>query len=231
MRIAICSPGTEDGLPPDEMKRRRARLNALISQDIDAEFFFTIGYNCFDHAASPDHITSVEQRTVEAMKRGLAWEPTVITTMGGIEPGIDAARQEITSVPIVGPAKSTYDVAFHLGARLGLIVYEEQLIAPIMGLARKYHANGVVVGCRAINIPIPDLYPRRDDVRQGLVDCSRQLVDQDGATMIFAQGLSMVPSSMSAHELSSLIGVPVLDGELCTIRTAEMIARIAHGSS
>ena len=61
-------------------------------------------------------------------------------------------------------------------------------------------------------------------MRQRLVSVAKELLEQDGATAIVAIGLSMVPSSMSADELSRRLGgVPVLDAERIAVHTAELI--------
>jgi|GEM_PF-5167305 len=223
-RIAIVSPNAADGLPADEMERREARLMSRIGADFDRRHFFPTGVTVFARPFTMEHITSVADLTLDAMRQAAAWDPDVILTLGGIEPAVAAGREILGDIPIVGTAKSTYDVATSIGGRMGLLVYEEKIIEPIMGLAKKYGVDGMVANCRAIDIPLPELYPRRPEVRERVVEVGRRLIEEDGATMLFAQGLSMVPSSMPAEELAGILGVPVLDGELSTVRAAEIVA-------
>ena len=131
-------------------------------------------------------------------------------------------------MPVIGVAQSTYAVAGQLGARLGLIVYEPGIIEPIMDVARACRADHLVANVRSIDVPMSELYPRRVHVREKLVEEASQALTQDGATMIYVQGRSMVPATMSAEELSSRIGAPVLDPLRISVRTAEMIAALSQ---
>ena len=68
--------------------------------------------------------------------------------------------------------------------------------------------------------------PKLPTVKQRRVEESREALRQDGATVIYAQGMSMVPATMTAQELSRRIGAPVLDPLRISVQTAEMIARL-----
>lgn len=226
MRIAAISPTSHDGLPADEVARRAARRQSYASAGTVFEDFFITGNNVFAQKFSMDFITDVAERTFEITKLAAETNPDVIMVAGGIEPGAAASRSLIKNIPIVTTGQAAYNVAyqlgFHVGHKLGILVYEEKIIEPIMAQAKLHRADWMVADIRAIDIPLPELHPRRPEVRRRMVEVGRDMVAA-GATMVFPQGLSMTPAAMDEHELSREIGVPVLNGERILVRASEMI--------
>lgn len=228
MRIAAVHPSSVESLPEEETRRRALRRKSYASPGTELVDYHVVGNSIFNQPFSAGFAGDVIERSAQQIRAAAASAPDAIMVLGGIEPGVRICREEIRQVPIVGTGQSTFHVALQIGAqvgyRLGLLVYEDSLIAPIREQACYYKADWMVSEIRSIDIPLPELYARRPEVRERMIKVARQLVAA-GATMIFPQGLSMMPSTMSAEELSREIGgVPVLNGEQITIRTAEMLA-------
>ncbi|MBN9887200.1 hypothetical protein [Salipiger abyssi] len=226
MKIAAVSPSSSDGLPPEEIARRKARRQSYASPGTVFEDFNISGNNVFAQKFSMDFITDVAERTHLITRAAAESNPDVIMVSGGIEPGAAASRQEIQSVPIVSTGQAAYNVAyqlgFHVGHKLGIMVYEEKIIDPIMAQATLHRADWMVTAIKQIDVPLPELNVKRELVRERMVEVAKELV-AGGATMIFPQGLSMMPAAMDEYELSKACGVPVLNGEKILVRTAEMI--------
>ncbi|RJG46067.1 aspartate/glutamate racemase family protein [Mesorhizobium sp. DCY119] len=229
MRIAAISPSADDGLPEEEMVRRQKRLESYMSPGTEFEQLYIAGNSIFNEKFSWKHGLDVMDRTAALAIKAAETRPDVIMIQGGIEPGVKAAREKIKDIPIVSTGQSTYNAAFQLGEqvgyKLGLIVYEDPVIEPIMDQARYYRADWMVTDCRSIGIPTNELYPRRPEVRERVIAVAKDLV-RDGATMIFPQGLSMCPATIGEDELSAEIGVPVLNGLKILVRTAEMMGSL-----
>lgn len=229
MLIAIVSPSSENGLPAEEMQARRMRLQGYFSPGTILRQFHISGDNIFDSRFTAGHVESVAQRTVAAIMEAASIGPDVIMVSGGIEPGVAAARDLIKHIPIVGTGQSTYNVAQQLGGqlgyRLGILVYEDSIVEPILAQARSYRLDWMISGIRAIGIPLNELHARRPEVRERVIAVSRELV-AEGASMIFPQGLSMVPATLDENELSRETGVCVLNGLRILARTAEMMGSL-----
>lgn len=229
MKIAAISPTSQDGLPPEEVALRNARRQSYASPGTVFEDFHITGNNVFAEKFTMDFITDVAERSFEVTKQAAATNPDVIMVSGGIEPGASSSRQVVRNVPIVTTGQAAYNVAYqlgyHVGHKLGIIVYEEKIIDPIMAQAALHKADWMVSGIKAIGIPLPELLPRRQEVIQRVIEVARELV-AEGATMIFPQGLSMMPASINEHELSRAVGVPALNGERILVRTAEMMGSL-----
>lgn len=228
MRIAIVHPYDRDTFPEEEIQRRETRVAGLVHPETDLEHFYLLGASIMTRTfGDAEHVQSTLVVMHERIMEAAATRPDAISIHGGVEPGVAAAREAVPDIPIIGTGEATYSIARQLGARLGLLVFEPALIEPITAIAKQHGMGKMVVNCRDIGTTLPELYPNRPQVRERVVEQSRRLVEKDGATAIFAQGLSMVPCSISAAELSERIGVTVLDGEMCTLRTAELCGALA----
>ena len=231
MRLAAVHPSSEDSLPREEIDRRRSRQRAVLSSGTELVDYYTVGNSIFNAPfGKAGFVNDIVERVAQRIRDAAAQRPDAIVVLGGVEPGVAIARKEIRDIPIIGVAQSTYNAAFALGEqighKLGMLVYESSIVEAIWGQARYYKADWMVTDIRDIGISLPNLYPQRAEVRKQIITVSKGLV-ADGATMIFANGLSMVPSSMSADELSTALGgIPVLDGEQTALHTAEMFARL-----
>lgn len=223
-RIALVLPGSDNDLPAEEIARRVARMRSYFATDVEVEHFYNQGNSIFETGFSKEHAESTFDNVAQRICEAAATHPDVIMVHGGIEPGMWIAQQSLDSIPVVGTALSTYTVAAFMNLRLGLLVYEDGLIDPIMDLARFHRMDHLVVGCRSIGISLSELYDRREEVRRRVIEVGRRLVEEDGASGVFAQGLSMVPAAITSDELRGHLGVPALDGELITARTAAMVA-------
>ena len=125
---------------------------------------------------------------------------------------------------MIGVAQATYAVAEQLGLRLGLVAYEAGIVDAIWEGARACRADHLIASVRHIGVPMPELVPRRAHVRERIVEESRAALADDGAEAIYVNGMSMMPSAMTAEELASQIGAPVLDPLSIAFRTAELVA-------
>ena len=225
MRLAVVYPWSRDGLPEGERQQRYDRLLATVSPGTEVSFYHVERINVFSASHTSSHIAGVGADAAQQIERAAAEGADVVLVSGGIEPGVALARGRV-SVPVVGTAQAVYAVAAQLGARLGIIVYVAASIEDNWAVARSHHADHLIASIREIGIPGPELYPRREEVRRRVVEVARELLEQDGATAIYPIGLSMVPASISAEEVASQVGAPVLDGERITVRTAELIGEL-----
>lgn len=227
MRIVVVFPWARGGLPEEEEAHRRALVTAAASPGTEIDFAQIEQASMFSEPFSGPNTSRVVDEIVQTIERAARDAPDAILVWGGLDPGVALARQQVR-VPIIGVAQATYAVAAQLGARLGLVVYEPGIVEPIMDVARTCRAEHLIVGVRSIDVPMPELTPRRGHVRERLVEVARAALARDGATAIYVKGMSMVPAAMSADELSSRIGAPVLDPLSISMRTAEMIAALAR---
>lgn len=230
LRLAAIHPTSEAGLPEVERRAREERRKSYVSPDTELRDYYVSASSIFERPFDGGHVDGVVQATVRRIHEAAEDDPDAIVVLGGIEPGVRIAREQIRHIPIVGTGQSAYQVALQVGSqvghKLGILVYEPSIIEPMKEQGRFYGIDWMVTDMRSIDIPLPELYGRRPEVRERMIKVAREMVSR-GATMVFPQGLSMMPATMSAEELSNeLNGVPVLNGKQIAICTAEMLARL-----
>jgi allantoin racemase len=223
MRIVVVFPWGDGSLAEDEEAHRRGFALQSASPGTEIAFTHTEQASMFSTSYSRQHTSRVIDELVQAIERAAQDRPDAIMVWGGLDPGVVPARARV-SVPVIGVAQATYAVAAQLGARLGLIAYEAGIVDAIREGARVCGVEYLVASVRHIGVPMPDLIPRRAHVRERIVEEARAGLAQDGATAIYVNGMSMMPSAMTAEELAEEIGAPVLDPLGIAFRTAEMVA-------
>jgi allantoin racemase len=226
MRIVVVFPWSQGSLSDEEEAHRRALATAAASPGTEVDFVQIEQASILGEPFSGRNTARVIDEIAAAIERATPSGPDAFLVWGGLDPGVAPARQRV-DVPVIGVAQATYAVAAQLGARLGLVVYEAAIVEAIWEGARRYGVEHLIASVRPIDVPMPDLTPRRAHVRERVVEEARAALAQDGAQAIYVNGMSMVPAALSAEELSGLIGAPVLDPLRIGMRTAEMVAETA----
>lgn len=225
MRIVVVFPWAQGSLSEAEEAHRRTLAKAAASPGTELDFVQIEKSSMFSEAFSRQNTSRVVGEIVEAIERAARNAPDAMLVWGGLDPGVALARQRV-DVPVIGVAQATYAVAAQLGARLGLVVYEAGIVDAIVEGARACGVDHLIASVRPIDVPMPDLTPRRAHVRERLIEVAQAALVQDGAMAIYVNGMSMMPAAMSAEDLSSQIGAPVLDPLRIAMRTAETIVEL-----
>jgi allantoin racemase len=225
MRIVVVLPWSPGSLSDAEEAHRRALATAAASPGTEVDFVQIQQASILGEPFSGRNTSRVIDEIVAAIERAAPTGPDAFLVWGGLDPGVAPARERV-DVPVIGVAQATYAVAAQLGARLGLVVYETAIVEAIWAGARRYGVEHLIASVRPIEVPMPDLTPRRAHVRERVVEEARAALVQDGAQAIYVNGMSMLPAAMSAEELSGVIVAPVLDPLRMGMRTAELVAGI-----
>ena len=223
MRIVLVFPWAQGSLSEDEEAHRRGLVRAAASTGTDVDFVQIEQASMFSEAFSARNTSRVVDEIVLAIERAAPSRPDAFLVWGGLDPGVALARNRV-DVPVIGVAQATYAAAAQIEARLGLVVYEAGIVDAVREGARRCGVAHLVASVRSIDIPMPDLTPRRAYVRERIVEETTLALQQDGATAIYVNGMSMLPAAIGAEELSDRIGAPVLDPLRIGMRTAELVA-------
>lgn len=208
--------------PPEEMERRRRAIERCASPDseivfgiIDATVFRRSNSEVNALTAAP----LVAAKAKEAEEAGI----DAVVPFGTLDIGVELARH-LVRIPVVGAAQSTFLLAANLSRRIGVISYERTSIPFTRKNARAWGVEDLVVSWQTIETPLVASAAEHDSMRDRIVACCRRAID-DGAEIIFPQGVTMIPVHYSAREISDEIGVPVLDALAISIQTAELMVR------
>ncbi len=225
MRIVVVFPWSQGSLSDAEEEHRRALAATAASPGTEVDFVQVEQSSMFSEPFSARNTSRVVDEIVQAVERAAPSRPDAFLVWGGLDPGVALARQRV-NVPVIGVAQATYAAAAQLEARLGLVVYEAGIVDAVREGARRCGVAHLVASVRSIDVPMPDLTPRRDYVRERIVEEATLALQQDGATAVYVNGMSMMPAAIGAEELSDCIGAPVLDPLRIGMRTAEMVAAL-----
>lgn len=225
MRIVVVFPWAQGSLSEEEEVHRRSLVRAAASPGTDLDFVQIGQASMFSEAFSARNTSRVVDEIAQAIEQAAPSRPDAFLVWGGLDPGVALARQRV-DVPVIGIAQATYAAAAQLDARLGLVVYEAGIVDAVREGARRCGVGHLVASIRSIDVPMPELTPRRAYVQERIVEEATASLTQDGATAIYVNGMSMLPAAIGAEELAIRIGAPVLDPLRIGMQTAEMIATL-----
>lgn len=164
---------------------------------------------------------------VEEAQKAEAAGVDAVVPLGTLDLGVDAAVRHV-DIPVVGSGRTGFHLAASLGKRIGVIVYEPSTIGHSWNAAWSYGVAPFITSVRTVGIPTREMRQRRDDLKAALVRIGREQIEQEGAEVIFPQGISMVPVHFPAGEIAAELGVPVIDGLTAGIRMAEFLVATGY---
>lgn len=137
------------------------------------------------------------------------------------EPGVKEAR-EVVDIPVVGGSAPAVFLARQLGNRFGFITDTERANVITYDLFKQCKLDVECVGIRSVDMGVEqiDKEPGKNQAR--VIEVASRLVG-DGADVII-NGCTVVAAYFNTDKLpSSLKGIPVLDSNVCALKTLEML--------
>ncbi|MCD6256703.1 aspartate/glutamate racemase family protein [Candidatus Aerophobetes bacterium] len=135
-----------------------------------------------------------------------------------LDPGLKAAKK-VSSIPVVGAGEAALSIALLLGERFSIIMPTSESISPMISKVRQMGLWERLASVRSINVHVLDL---EDHTRiiSAVNREARIAIDRDGADVIVLGCTVMGPI---ADELSSHLGVPVIEPGTAAIKLAETL--------
>jgi len=210
--------------PPEEAERRRQAVVKCASQGTEIGFR-VVQATFFRRSNSEASALTTGPLVAQVAQEAEADGYDAVVPFGTLDVGVELSRN-LVRIPVVGAGQSVLHLGAQLSERLGVISYEEKSIPYMRKHMRLWRVHDSVVAIRAINVPLAESTKQRAAIRERFISVGRELVNQAGAEIIVAMGVTMVPVHYSAAEMAAEIGVPVLDALAASIQTAEMMVRI-----
>jgi len=138
------------------------------------------------------------------------------------DPNLDLVK-EITTKPVVGIGEASMRMAAMLGHSFSVVSSELHSIPNKEALIRKYHLQDVCVSVRA---PRDEMSAASDEEK--FLDTARLAVEEDMAEVIVLGCAGMAGLDKQIQEE---LGVPVLDGVVCSLIVAAGLARYGVSTS
>lgn len=138
------------------------------------------------------------------------------------DPGLYAAR-EVSSIPVVGLAETSFLVATALGHKFTIMALIEQVRALQRVLLRQYGMEHFHASTRVLNIDVKALWSDKKSAVVAILEEGRQAVEEDGADVIV---MSCGGMSGIAKDIEKMLGVPIIDPNATAMRFAEMLVSL-----
>jgi allantoin racemase len=148
-----------------------------------------------------------------------------VVPLGMLDLGVDGGRS-LVDIPVIAPCEAVLHVAAMLGDRFGIVCYHDSVIPRQRTQTRFYGMENWVAGRRSVNLHLREMAANKDAMIATFIKQARALIDEDGADVIIAHGVTQCPVHVSADTLSRELGVPVVEGIGAPIRVAALLVRL-----
>jgi allantoin racemase len=156
---------------------------------------------------------------LEAEKLGY----NAVVPLGMLDLGVDGGRS-LVDIPVIGPCEASFHIAAQLGDRFGIVCYHPSVIPRQRTQTKAYGMENWVAGRRASGFHLRDIADNKDKMTAAFVQAARDLIEQDGADVIIAHGITQCPVHIRPDWLMKELGVPVVEGIGAPIRMAGLLA-------
>jgi len=137
------------------------------------------------------------------------------------EPGVKEAR-EVVDIPVVGGLLPAVFLARQIGQKFGFITDTPRANAQTYDLCKQYKADVELVGIRSVAMNVESIASAPEKNQEKVVEIIGQFI-KDGADVI-VNGCTIVAAYFSEKDKpKSLANIPVLDSNVCAIKTLEML--------
>ncbi len=143
------------------------------------------------------------------------------------DPGLYAAR-EITNIPIVGVAETSYLLAIGLGYKFTILVPLKESLGECRQMLLTYGFERFVASIRVLHLTVEEICTNKKRLKEALVREGKAAVEEDGADVI-VMGCGFM--SGITGEIKEELGVPIIDPYATAMAFAEMLVRLGLSHS
>ncbi|CCE01094.1 aspartate/glutamate racemase family protein [Bradyrhizobium sp. STM 3809] len=143
------------------------------------------------------------------------------------DPGLLAAR-ELSAAPVLGIAEAAMHAASFVATRFSVVTTLSRTKVIAEHLVRNYGMEHHCRKVRAVDVAVLDLDKPEANVRGTLLGECRAALREDGIGAIV---LGCAGMADLAHDLSTELGIPVIDGVAAAVRFAEALVGLGLKTS
>lgn len=207
--------------PPAERRIREDVAKSYASADVEVGIV-SVGASPYN-GLGPAEIQLVapyyHAAFLEAERQGF----DAVVPLGMLDLGVDGGRS-LVDIPVIAPCEAVFHVAAQLGDRFGIVCYHPQVIPRQRTQTRAYGMENWVAGRRASGFHLREIADNKERMTAAFVQAARELIEEDGADVIIAHGITQCPIHISPDWLTKELDVPVVEGIGAPIRMAALLA-------
>ena len=209
--------------PPEERKLREDVAKSYSSADVEVGIV-SVGASPYG-GLGPAEIQLVapyyHAACIEAERQGY----DAAVPLGMLDLGVDGARS-LVDIPVIGPCEAVFHVAAQLGDRFGVICYHPSVIPRQRTQTKAYGMEDWIAGRRAVGFHLREMADNKQAMIDAFIAAGRALIEEDGADVIIAHGITQCPIHIKPEWAMEQLGVPVVEGIGAPIRMAAMMASL-----
>jgi allantoin racemase len=209
--------------PPEQKRMREDVAKSYSSAEIEVGIV-SVPSRPFD-GLGPAEIQAVAPVFHEGFRDAERQGYDAIVPLGMLDLGVEGGRS-VVDIPVIAPMQATFHVAAQLGDRFGIVCYHASTIPRHRTLTNAYGMEPWIAGRRASGFHLPHIADNKQRMIEGFLMSARALIDEDGADVIIAQGITQCPVHMKASWLAEQLGVPVVEGIGAPIKMAALMASL-----
>jgi allantoin racemase len=207
--------------PPEQRKLREDVAKSYSSADVEVGIV-SVGASPYG-GLGPAEIQLVapyyHAACIEAERLGY----DAAVPLGMLDLGVDGARS-LVNIPVIGPCEAVFHVAAQLGDRFGVICYHPSVIPRQRTQTKAYGMEDWIAGRRAVGFHLREMADNKQAMIDAFIAAGRALIEEDGADVIIAHGITQCPIHIKPEWAMEQLGVPVVEGIGAPIRMAALIA-------
>lgn len=219
-RIKVITPIITEGL------RDLADLGALEHAGLELEHtLLAEGPSSIESAfeemlAAPGTVTAALRAEAEGC------DAVIIDCFG--DPGLQAAREMLTRIPVFGPGECSMHAAAMLGQRFSIVTVVPGVVAMLNELAQRYGVADKLASIRVIDIPVLALHGDMGSLQRAMGEQACRAVLEDGADLIVlgcTGFLGCAEVVMAELASAGIDHVPVIDPIPVTVNMAHALCQ------
>lgn len=139
------------------------------------------------------------------------------------DPGLDAVRENLTGLPVVGPGAAACYMASMLGERFGIITTSRLFMTPCRRMLSILGLENRAAGIEVIDAPPRELARDFAQTRRRIGDAAEKL-QREGADVLVLGCMSMGFMNVT-DDLQAELGLPVVNPVRAALHMAETVVR------
>jgi allantoin racemase len=228
VRIRVIRPGSKQNTDPGFMEHsaRITQQYAPAGMEIETVFLDAGAHGGpmtghINEARILSAARHVVHEVVRAEKEG--WDGVYLS--GEYDVGADIARH-LVNIPVIDSGTVSARFAPLLGDRIGMLVVEDSLKSYTRRLLRKWGVDNTITSMHAWNIPLGELWQRREEVRDLTLRLCKQAIAEDDINVVLPFCTVYSPFILPPRELEDAIGIPVVNSVAVCLRTVAMFVEL-----
>ena len=209
--------------PEDQLRLREDAAKSYGSEEVEIGIL-SVPARPFD-GLGPGEIQAAAPIFHDAFRQAEDEGFDAVVPLGMLDIGVDGGRS-VVDIPVIAPLQAALHVAAQVGEQFGIVCYHPSAIPRHRAQTRAYGMEDWIAGRRASGFYVQHIADNKDKMIESFLMAARTLIDEDGADVIIAQGITQCPVQMKPDWLTEQLGVPVVEGIGAPIRMAALLVSL-----